>query len=77
MEVITEFVANVMQNPVLIVVCYIGTSSGPAVLSFVERLPSFRDDFLKSVYTRVLSACPLLGGLSSFRVSLIGGFTAQ
>ena len=34
---------------------------GPAVLSFVERLSSFRGDFLWSVYTRsrVLSACPL------------------
>ena len=41
---------------------------GPAVLSFVERLSSFRGDFLQSVYTRVLSACPLLGGLSFFRV---------
>ena len=38
----------------------------PAILSFVERLSSFRGDFLYSVYTRVLSACPLLGGLSSF-----------
>ena len=27
------------------------------------------------MYTRVLSACPLLGGLSSFRVFFIGGFT--
>ena len=27
------------------------------------------------MHTRVLSACPLLGGLSSFEVSLIGGFT--
>ena len=26
-----------------------------------------------SVYTGVLSACPLLGGLSSFKVSFIGG----
>ena len=26
-------------------------------------------------YTRVLSACPLLGGLSSFGVSFIRGFT--
>ncbi len=27
------------------------------------------------VYTRLLLACPLFGGLSSFGVSLIGGFT--
>ena len=31
---------------------------------FVERLSSFRGDFLYSVYTEILSACPLLGGLS-------------
>ncbi len=28
-----------------------------------------------SVYTRVLLVCPLFGGLSSFGVSFIGGFT--
>ena len=27
------------------------------------------------MYTRVLLACPLFGGLSSFGVSSIGGFT--
>ena len=27
------------------------------------------------MYTRVLSACPLLGGLSSFGASFIGGLT--
>ncbi len=32
---------------------------------------------LYGVYTRVLLACPLLGGLSSFRVSFIGGFTVR
>ena len=42
------------------------TPSGPAILSLVERLSSFRGDFLWSVYTRVLLACPLWGGLSSF-----------
>ena len=41
-------------------------TSGPGILSFVERLYSFRG---------VLSAYPLLGGLSSFGVSFIGGFT--
>ena len=51
------------------------TLLGPAVLSFVERLSSFRGDFPWSVYKRVLLACPLLGGLSSFGVSFIGGFT--
>ena len=40
--------------------------------SFVYKLSSFRGAFLSSVYTRVLSACPLLG---SFGVSFIGGFT--
>ena len=30
-----------------------------------------------SVYTRVQMVCPLLGGLSSFGVSFIGGFTVQ
>ena len=30
------------------------TLSGPAVLSIVERLSSFRGDFLYSVHTRVL-----------------------
>ena len=41
---------------------------GPVILSFVERLSSFRGDFLYRVhvYTSVLLACPLLGGLSSF-----------
>ena len=53
----------------------IRTPSGPAVLSFVERLSSFRSNFLYSAYTRVLSGCPLLGGLSSFGVSFLGGFT--
>ena len=32
----------------------IRTLSGPAVLSFVERLSSFGGDFIRSVYTRVL-----------------------
>ena len=52
---------------------------GPALLCplIVERLSSFRGDFLYSVYTRVLSACFLLGGLSSFGVSIIGGFTVH
>ena len=50
-------------------------TSGPVISSFVERLSSFRHDFLYSVYTRVFLACPLLGGLSSFRVFFIGGFT--
>ena len=37
---------------------------GLAVLS-LERLSSFRSDFsIECVYTQVLSACPLLGGLS-------------
>ena len=44
---------------------------GPAVLSFVERLSSFRGDFL---YSESM-ACPLLGGLSFFRVSFIRVFT--
>ena len=48
------------------------TPSGPGILSFVERLSSFRGDFLQS---GVLSACPLLGGLSSFGVSSIRGLT--
>ena len=29
------------------------------------------------MYTGVLSVCPLLGGLSSFGVSFIGGFTVN
>ena len=41
--------------------------------SFVERFVLFQH----SVYTRVLLACPLLGGLSSFGVSFIGGFTVS
>ena len=32
---------------------------------------------MECVYTRVLSACPLLGGLSSFGVSFIGDFTVS
>ena len=43
-------------------------TSGPAVLSFIERLEVI-------FYRLLISACPLLGGLSSFRVSFIGGFT--
>ena len=37
----------------------------------MERLSSFRGDFLSSVYTRVLSGCPLLEGLSSFGVHVL------
>ena len=44
-------------------------------MSFVERLSSFGGYFVQNVYTRVHLVCPLLGGLSSFRVSFIGGFT--
>ena len=32
------------------------------------NLSSYKGDFLSSVYTIVLLACPLLGGLSSFEV---------
>ncbi len=47
----------------------------------VERFSSFRcysEVILYRVYvnTRVLLVCPLLGGLSSFGVSFIRGFTA-
>ena len=47
----------------------------PYRLSFVERLSSFGGYFVQSVYTRAHLVCPLLGGLSSFGVSFIGGFT--
>ena len=52
----------------------IRTPSGPAVFSFVERLSS-EVIFYRVCITRVLLACPLLGGLSSFGVSFVGGFT--
>ena len=55
----------------------IRTPLGAAILSFTDRLSSFRRDSLQSVYTRVLSACPLLGGLSSFGVSFIRYFTVD
>ena len=42
--------------------------SGPAVLSLVESPPS--EVIFYSVHTRVLLACPLVGGLSSFGVCL-------
>ena len=42
------------------------TPSGPAVLSFQQPLSE-----AIIMYTGVLSACPLLGGLSSFGVSFI------
>ena len=61
-----------------VLVDYLGKVKDTFVTSHcVERLSSFRGDFLYSVYTRVLLACPLLGGLSSFGVSFIGGFTVQ
>ena len=50
----------------------IRTPLGPAFFFlFVERLSSFRGDFLY----KSISACPLLGGLSSFGVPFIGNFT--
>ena len=51
----------------------IRTPLGPAVLSFVERLSSFRGDFIiiLSVYTRVLLASPLLRALSECPLSCI------
>ena len=48
---------------------------GSAILSFVERLSSFGGYFVQSVYTTVFLDCPLLGGLSYFGVSFIGGFS--
>ena len=45
----------------------IKTLSGPVVLSFVETT---REVVL-------FLSCPLLGGLSSFGVSFIGGFTVE
>ncbi len=42
---------------------------------FVERLSSFGGYFAWSMYTRILLVCPLFGGLSSFGVSFIRGFT--
>ena len=50
------------------VLILIRTPLGPAILSLVEVV-LFHRCFL------VLSACPLLGDLSSFGVSFIGGFT--
>ena len=47
---------------------------GNSRFSFVERLSSFRGDFLLSVYTRVLLTRSLLGGLSSFGVLLRNPF---
>ena len=58
-----------------------GTSDtiAPTCLSFVGKLSSFRGYFVQSgVYTRSstkLMVCHLLGGLSSFGVSIIGGST--
>ena len=49
----------------------------PCILSFVERLSSFRGYFVQSLYTMVHLVCLLFRGLSSFRVSFIGGFTVQ
>ena len=59
---------------------YSGTSEcghtlGPSILSFVERLSSFRGYFVQSLYTTVHLLCPSFRGLSSFGVSFIGGFT--
>ena len=59
---------------------YSGTSQcghalGPSILSFVERLSSFRGYFVQSLYTMAhLAACPLFRDFSSFGVSFIGGF---
>ena len=48
---------------------------GPSILSFVERLSSFRGYFVQSLFTMVHLVCPLFRGLSSFGVSFIRGFT--
>ena len=55
-----------------------GYTWGSSFLSFVERL-SWRLFCIECTYkysnTKVLLDCPLLRGLSSFRVSFIGGST--
>ena len=57
---------------------YSGTSEKGHVWAnyfvFVERLSSFGGNFQCIEYAVVLLACPLLGGLSSFRVSLYWRF---
>ena len=54
----------------------IRTLSGPAVLSFVERLSSFRGDFsIECVYASTFGLSFICEVLSSFGVSLIGVYT--
>ena len=55
---------------------FIRTPSGPAVLSFIERLSSFRGDFYR-VCVQETFGLSFVGGSSSFGVSFIGGFTVS
>jgi len=72
---------NCLRMPVQILLLYtiqwnlrIEDALGPSILSFVERLSSFRGYFVQRLNTMVHLVYPLLRGLSSLRVSFIRGF---